>query len=183
MGNTKYSKRTPAKFKPYIQLAHENGIHDAVLVTTLNVFTAPWVRMKCQFGCAFYGDHLCCPPYTPTPDEMRNILDSYTNALLLHVHWEKGYKMVNRFNDVVVDLERTIFLDGYYKAWSLGSGPCDRCELCNLSSGCINADKARPSMESCGIDVFKTAREHGLPISVVRDHNQERDIYGLVLVE
>jgi hypothetical protein len=38
-------------------------------------------------------------------------------------------------------------------------------------------------MESCGIDVFKTAREHSLPISVVRDHKQERDIYGLVLIE
>jgi hypothetical protein len=38
-------------------------------------------------------------------------------------------------------------------------------------------------MESCGIDVFKTAREHGLPINVVRNHNQERDLYGLVLIE
>jgi hypothetical protein len=38
-------------------------------------------------------------------------------------------------------------------------------------------------MESCGIDVYKTARESGLPIKVVKDHSQARDIYGLVLVE
>jgi predicted metal-binding protein len=114
---------------------------------------------------------------------MRKILDSYTHGLLLHVHWTKSYTMVNRFNDTIVDLERAIFLDGYYKAWALGSGPCNRCKKCNVSGGCLNADKARPSMESCGIDVFKTAQEHGLPLNVVRNHNQERDLYGLVLIE
>jgi hypothetical protein len=38
-------------------------------------------------------------------------------------------------------------------------------------------------MEACGIDVFATVREHGLPISVVRNRNEERNIFGLVLVE
>ena len=88
--------------------------------------------MKCQFGCAGYGKTLCCPPHTPTPEEMRRILDSYSHALLLHLHWTKDYKTVNNFNETLVDLERVIFLDGYYKAWALGSGPCDRCEKCNV---------------------------------------------------
>jgi predicted metal-binding protein len=183
MGGIKKSPKTPAKFQSYIKLALDNDITDAVVVKTSEVFTAPWVRMKCQFGCAGYGETLCCPPHTPTPDEMRKILDSYTHGLLLHIHWTKNYKAVHRFNDTIVDLERIIFLDGYYKAWSLGSGPCDRCKECNLSGGCLNADKARPSMESCGIDVFKTATTLGLPIRVVKDHKQERDIYGLVLIE
>jgi predicted metal-binding protein len=183
MGGAKKSLKNAAIYEPYIQLAHDNGIHDAIAIQTSEVFTAPWVRMKCQFGCAGYGKTLCCPPHTPTPDEMRKILDSYTHALLLHIHWNKDYKMVSRFNETIVDLERTIFLDGYYKAWAVGSGPCDRCAECNLLDGCRNTDKARPSMESCGIDVFKTAREHGLPIHVVRSHSQERDIYGLVLIE
>jgi predicted metal-binding protein len=183
MGGAKTSLKNAVKYEPYIQLAHDNGIHDAMAIRTSEVFTAPWVRMKCQFGCAGYGKTLCCPPHTPTPDEMRKILDSYIHALLLHIHWKKDYKKVSRFNDTIVDLERTIFLDGYYKAWAVGSGPCDRCTECNLFDGCRNTDKARPSMESCGIDVFKTAREHGLPIHVVRSHSQERDIYGLVLIE
>jgi hypothetical protein len=38
-------------------------------------------------------------------------------------------------------------------------------------------------MESCGIDVYKTAKQSGLPIQVVRNHSQDRDIYGLILVE
>jgi predicted metal-binding protein len=183
MISAKPSQKPSAKFLPYVQLAHDQGITDAVIIKTSEVFTAPWVRMKCQFGCAGYGETLCCPPHTPTPDEMRKILDSYTHGLLLHIHWEKGYKRVNRFNDIVVDLERIIFLDGYYKAWALGSGPCDRCDKCNIPGGCLHAEKARPSMEGCGIDVFKTATEHGLPIHVVRNHSDERDIYGLILIE
>ncbi len=91
--------------------------------------------------------------------------------------------MVDEFNDVVVDLERAMFLDGFYKAFAMGSGPCRRCEECNMVGGCLHADRTRPAMEACGIDVFATAREHGLPISVVRDHKQERDIFGLILID
>jgi predicted metal-binding protein len=183
MGRAKASDMATVKFAPYIKSAHDHGIHDAIAIKASEVYTAPWVRMKCQFGCPGYGETLCCPPYTPTPDEMRKILDSYTYCLLLHLHWTKDYKTVNKFNETMVDLERVIFLDGYYKAWSLGSGPCDRCKQCNVSGTCLHADRARPSMEGCGIDVFKTAGEKGLQINVVRNHKEERNMYGLILIE
>jgi predicted metal-binding protein len=130
-----------------------------------------------------YGTSLCCPPYTPTPEQMRKILDSYRYGILLHRHIRKGYKYADGFNEIMVNLERTIFLDDYYKAWSVGSGPCTLCKECNVSGPCLHQDKARPSMESCGISVFRTARENGLPITVVRDYSQDRDIYGLILVD
>jgi hypothetical protein len=38
-------------------------------------------------------------------------------------------------------------------------------------------------MEACGIDVFKTARDNGFPIAVVKTYGEERNIYGLILVE
>ena len=183
MGRAKASDMATVKFAPYIKSAHDQGIHDAIVIKTFEVYTAPWVRMKCQFGCPGYGETLCGPPHTPSPDEMRKILDSYTNSILLHLHWTKDYKTVNNFNETVVDLERVIFLDGYYKAWALGSGPCDRCKQCNVSGTCLHADRARPSMEGCGIDVFKTAREQGLPINVVQNHKEERNLYGLILIE
>ena len=112
MRKAKASDTTKIKLAPYIKLALDNKITDAVIIKTSEVITAPWVRMKCQFGCAGYGKTLCCPPHTPTPEEMRRVLDSYSHALLLHLHWTKDYKMVNRFNDTIVVLERTIFLDG-----------------------------------------------------------------------
>jgi predicted metal-binding protein len=171
------------QLEPYLQMALEKEVTDAVVIDTSKIFTEAWVKMKCQFGCSMYGKGLCCPPRTPTPEEMRKILDSYRYGILLHRHIQKGYKYVNDFNDIIVDLERTIFLDGHYKAWAVGSGPCTRCKECSITGTCLHPEKARPSMESCGIDVYKTAKQSNLPIQVVKDHSQDRDIYGLILVE
>jgi len=171
------------KFARYCKIALDKSIDHALVVETSSVFTAPWVRIKCRFGCPGYGKRLCCPPFTPDYNETRIMLDSYRHAILLHRHWIKDYKALNDFNDIVVDLERTLFLDGYYKAFGMGSGPCKRCRICDTSTACRNPEKARPSMESCGIDVFRTARELGLPIRVLREQGEERDTYGIVLIE
>ena len=170
------------KFAPYMKIASERGVDHAVVVETSRVVTAPWVRMKCQFGCAGYGQSLCCPPRAPTPDEMRKILDSYAYGILLHRQIRKGGKALQRLSQTAVDLERVLFLDGYYKAWTLGSGPCGRCKTCNMEA-CLHPDKARPSMEACGIDVYATARTYDLPIQVVREHTETQNFYALVLVE
>ncbi|HOE17244.1 MAG TPA: DUF2284 domain-containing protein [Syntrophorhabdaceae bacterium] len=171
------------KYDRYVALALEKGADDALIVDTAKIFTAPWVRMKCRFGCLYYGQKLCCPPRTPDHNETRLFLDSYKYALLCHKHWIKDYKVVDTFNSAIVDLETAIFLDGYYKALGLGMGPCTLCKACDAGGTCRNPERARPAMEACGIDVFQTARAHGLPIRVVRTHREERDIYGIVLIE
>ena len=170
------------KFASYRKLAEGKGIDYAVVVETSRVVTAPWVRMKCQFGCAGYSESLCCPPRTPTPDEMRTILDSYVFGILLHRQIRTGGKAVVRLSETAVDVERALFLDGYYKAWALGSGPCGRCKTCNMKT-CLHPDRARPSMEACGIDVYATARAYDLPIQVVRERTEVRNFYALVLIE
>ena len=82
----------------------------------------------------------------------------------------------------VVALEREVFLAGYYKALAFGAGPCNLCKSCP-EEGCKHPDKARPSMEACGIDVFSTARNNGYPIEVVVDESSEQNYYGLLLIE
>jgi predicted metal-binding protein len=171
------------RLKPFTEKALEAGVDNVLAIRPSAVVTAPWVPMKCQFGCGGYGRSLCCPPFTPTPEKTREILDSYSMAILLHQHWTKGYGVVNHFNETLVELERLVFLAGFYKAWALGSGPCLRCRDCDTTMPCAHPEKARPSMEACGIDVFKTARDHHLSIRVVTDHEAERDIFGLILVE
>lgn len=175
--------QAPEKLKSYAAAALKKGITDALVIRASTVVTAPWVRTKCQFGCGLYGKGLCCPPRTPTPEQTRVLLDSYTWAILLHLHWDKDYKTVDGFNDILARLERTIFLDGFNKAFAMGCGPCRKCAKCNVAGECLHPDEARPAMEACGIDVFSTARAHGLPIHVVKNHSEERDVYGLVLVE
>jgi len=65
----------------------------------------------------------------------------------------------------------------------MGSGPCRLCKTCDTTEACEHGDDARPSMEACGIDVFMTARANGFPIEVVRSHEEERNCYGVILVE
>jgi predicted metal-binding protein len=101
---------------------------------------------------------------------------------LVHRRLPKGER-AKVFNETIVKLEIKLFLDGYYKAWSMGSGPCRLCKECDLTTECKHGLEARPSMEACGIDVFKTARDNGFPIEVVRTREDERNIFGLILVE
>jgi predicted metal-binding protein len=53
----------------------------------------------------------------------------------------------------------------------------------DVTTPCKHGFEARPSMESCSIDVFKTARDNGFPVEVVKTHQEERNIFGLILVE
>lgn len=154
----------------------------AKVVDPRSVVTAEWVRMKCQFGCAHYGKSLCCPPHSPTPEVTRRVLDSYEKAILLHQRLNTGHDRT-QFNGVLVRLEIEAFLDGHYKAWSMTSGPCRLCKECNVSGLCQHGYEARPSMEACGIDVFKTARDNGFPIEVVRTREEPKNVYGLILVQ
>lgn len=166
----------------YCKRAMEMGIDRAKVIDPRSVVTAEWVRMKCQFGCTGFGIRLCCPPHTPAPDITRKVVDSYKKAILLHRSLKKDEK-TKVFNESIVRLEIEVFLEGYYKALSMGSGPCRLCKECETTRPCKHGDVARPSMEACGIDVFKTARENGFPIDVLKSAEEARNCFGLILVD
>jgi predicted metal-binding protein len=158
--------------------AGKTGVRAVKMISPGDVATAPWVRLKCQFGCDGYAQCLVCPPFTPTPEQMREVLDAYRRAILIHFE---------RYADVkstIVELERYIFLRGAWKALGLGAGPCYLCKSCPTRQGkCRHAEQARPAMEACGIDVFTTVRSAGLPIEVISDARACPNYYGLVLVD
>jgi predicted metal-binding protein len=109
---------------------------------------------------------------------MRGVLDDYHRAVLLHCRPDANVKAI------AAELEREIFLAGHWKAFGLGAGPCYFCKQCPVEEKqCRHADRARPSMEACGIDVFSTVRKAGFPIEVVRTTRQCPNYYGLILVD
>jgi predicted metal-binding protein len=174
-GTEQRSRRLPRAIT-YVAAARKLGALDARIVTPGHVFTAAWVRLKCQFGCDGYGRALTCPPHSPSPEETRRVLDEYKRLLIVHcARWTE-------VDPLVLALERQMFFDGHYKAFAWGSGPCRLCRTCRLE-GCVHADRARPSMEAAGIDVFRTARGAGFPIVVVRTREETADYFGLVAVE
>lgn len=156
----------------------KSGVKDARVISGKDVETAAWVRLKCQFGCGCYGQCLVCPPFTPSPEQMRKVLDAYNRAILIHCEPEADVKAI------VADLERDIFLRGAWKAFALGAGPCYFCKECNVEEEqCRYPERARPSMEACGIDVFSSVRKAGFPIEVLRTTRQCPNYYGLILVD
>ena len=161
----------------YATRARELGAEGARLIRPRDVVCAEWVRLKCQYGCDGYGSCYTCPPHAPTPERTRRILDEYRHLLLVHC---KRWHSVSR---LVVKLEREIFLDDHPRAFAWGAGPCSLCRSCDTSAPCQHADRARPSMEACGIDVFSTARRAGFPIHVVRHANDDWDRFGLIGID
>ena len=129
------------------------------------VVAAEWVRMKCSFGCDEAGVRKTCPPNLPPVTVTQRLLSEYRHGVLLEVGpivgGENSDPESRRLNDAALALERDLFLAGHHKAWMMGAGPCDLCESCAKGKECPTPEKARPSMEGCGIDVFATVRNAG----------------------
>ncbi len=173
---TKSRRRLPHP-SVFLKRALELGVCEARVVEASSIATAPWVRLKCRFGCGGYGKSLCCPPHTPTPQEMREVLDCYSTAIFF-----EAKKLAP--TEIARQLEREAFLSGHYKALGLGAGPCFLCKgACALSRGCRHPKEARPCLEACGIDVFKTARSNGFEIEVVRTRDDVTHFFGAVLLD
>jgi len=171
----KETRSTGSTMLKYVKRAKELGAKDAKVIHVKTIVAAEWVRLKCKFGCDGYGQSLTCPPNSPTPDETRRALGYYKYALLVRTDGTTDTR------DIILPLEREIFLDGHFKAFGMAAGPCDLCTNC--AKTCRHQDKTRPAMEACGIDVYTTVRSNGFPINVVKDHGCVENYYGLVLIE
>lgn len=174
--------------KKYCSVAVEAGATHAKQIHPSSVVTAPWVRLKCQFGCPGYGRGLCCPPLTPTSEQTRAILDCYQRAILFHVEipdMVQKTKDYENYLDALVQLEGEMFKDQYYRAFLFVAGPCRQCKKCGALEGkpCASPGRARPSMESCGIDVYQTARNNGFSIQTLREKTDTNNRYCLMMVD
>ncbi|MGD0950979.1 MAG: DUF2284 domain-containing protein [Methanotrichaceae archaeon] len=191
-------------------LSNLRSIHqDIKPISTDMIVVADWVRFKCRYGCRAYGKHLCCPPYAPTPEEMRRVVSEYKTAILARFETLPGpgtdpththhYLMnsVTHLHKTVYHLEIKAFLSGYYKALGFYAMPCALCETCvaeeKLEKGeevslldttkCKHKDIMRPSMEACGVDVFKTLENAGYSPRVLKSYSEQVVLFGMVLLE
>jgi predicted metal-binding protein len=170
------------------ETARKLGAIEVRLIKSEEIVVRDWVRLKCMFGCDGFGKRLTCPPYSPTPEELRKVLKEYQWAVLFK--FEKD--VVKEASDLVrhqrelhhfvVQMEKEAFLKGYYSAFGFGAGACPNCESeCSLS-GCIHPDLARPSMEGCGVDVFATVSRAGFAPRVAKKRNEKPTFYALLLL-
>ncbi len=170
----------------YIDRALTMRVTKAKIIDVSSVVVGYWVRLKCQFGCGSYNTRLTCPPYSPTPEYTKKMLAEYSKGLLIQIEdiqAKKERKIRIKIEKIVADLEREIFLDGYYKAFGMAAGPCRLCRTCDTTQDCKYPERARPSMEACGIDVYQTARNNGLTLEVVTSEEACCSLVSLILIE
>jgi predicted metal-binding protein len=156
------------------------------------ILIAEWVHLKCRYGCKHYNTNWCCPPATPSPDTVRGILKDYSLALLLvglkkvpdfYRNNRRKRAMQVRCWKGTVSLERILFLEGYYKSFSLVGENCALCKTCAYPEDCKFPQEKRPSVESFSIDVIGTLKNLG-QTAVVNGHiGDEFNYYGIILVE
>lgn len=152
------------------------GCINAKVVFTNTLALARWTRLQCQYGCSHYGKCLTCPPFSPTLDEMSFILMDYRQALMVQTN--EG----NQVLEVVVALEEGLKRKGFRKAFGLTAMPCDLCEVCTIDTVCQNPDKARPTIQACGIDVAQTVFNNGWDLGQKKPNCSGEYSVGLVLI-
>ncbi|MGO9020596.1 MAG: DUF2284 domain-containing protein [Syntrophobacteraceae bacterium] len=159
-------------------LAKRSGFSFARIIKAGEIAIENWVRLKCRFGCPRYGRSLCCPPASPDEKEMVAVISGYRQALLV-----QGTPPSHLFHEQLLALERAVFLAGYAEALAFGAGPCPVCPSCPDDGSCRFPEKARPSLEACGVDVYRTAHNAGLSLSPVQHPQGYVKYVGLVLFD
>ncbi|MEO0085263.1 MAG: DUF2284 domain-containing protein [candidate division WOR-3 bacterium] len=172
-----------AGLRKFVRMALDGGASEAKIIPTGNVVTAEWVRLKCQFGCSGFSKRHTCPPRTPTPETTRRIVLEYRKALIYTYSRPLTLAVRRRMARLLVAIERAAFLAGLYKAFGMGAGSCRFCSRCDTSKLCRFPELARPSMESCGIDVYATCRNSGIELEVVTRRDRNAKYVSLVLLE
>lgn len=159
------------------QKALSLGFFEAEAIDTASISIEAWVKAKCTYGCMFYGKKWSCPPNSMSADEFRELLGCYSKAIVV-----AGQPPLQDFQRKLLDLEAAAFLNGSKKALVFSGGPCTWCESCDVAQ-CRFPEKRRPSLESCGCDVFALAESCGISVQPIKSSADFVQYIGLLLVE
>ena len=174
--NVKKIPKSPRSNEDIIQEALDLGCTKAKVVLTQTISMAYWVKLHCQFGCSQYAKLLTCPPCTPDADEMSEIIREYEKALLINTAPNANVQ------EIVVNLENSFKKKGYFKAFALGAQPCGLCDPCTITTFCQYPEKARPTLQACGIDVKTTVQKNGWNDLAQNEPCSEFHTIGMVLL-
>ena len=172
-----------------LQAALNAGAYKAALISADQVALSASFRDVCrQNQCGLYGKCWVCPPDCGEIDEMMRAVRGYSRALLyqtvgtledsfdvegMHEAKRNHAQMSQKLQSALLSLGERDFLH-------LSVGGCGLCEVCTKPDGkpCRHPDRALASMESCGIDVYNTAKD--TPLKYINGQNTVT-YFGLVL--
>ncbi len=166
------------KFEKYVGLAKSLKAINARIISSQDICFDIRAILKCRWGCEdFFQSSIRCGTRDTTYQERVEIVKSYNNILFVHSH------DAQELSAAVLEIERAAFLDGYYFACAIRA--CSLCKVCVAQKGkpCPTPEKVRPCDQSFGIDVYRTARNLGLPCDVLQSKADIQNRYGFVLLD
>jgi predicted metal-binding protein len=112
----------------YIQLAKELHMIDATIISPKQISFDIRAILKCRWGCEdFSQGNIRCDHRGTTYPERVEMVKRYKHILIVHSHDAR------ELSKVVLEIERTAFLDGYYFAFAIRT--CNLCETCSIKQG------------------------------------------------
>jgi predicted metal-binding protein len=167
-----------SEFDKYIQIARELQMANAKIISSDDIYFDIRAILKCRWGCEdFFNQTIKCSTRNTSFQERTEMIKAYKYILLVHSHDAR------ELSKAVLEIERIAFLDGHYLSFAIRQ--CHLCKSCAVDQGkaCPTPEKVRPCDQSFGIDVYRTARDQGLPCNVLQDKGDVQNRYGFVLIE
>jgi len=153
--NVKFLPENTRMNQEMIQKSINLGCTKAKVISTKTISIAHWMKLQCQYGCSRYGSLLTCPPFTPDAEEMAEVIPEYDTALLINASPD------THISQIGIHLEKYLKAKGFNRAFALFAQPCNLCTPCTITTNCQYPDKARPTLQACGIDVNETIHNNG----------------------
>lgn len=191
-----------------VALAKRLGATNAKAIRAEDIVVDERVRLKCAVPlCDNYNRHLLCPPNLMTVEEFRKVVSAYRAAIIIQLEADYdstdksssrlsgqlqrqleartgGEKWEKRLHSIVAEVEAAAFKSGFYLAAGLIGSECVLCPECvgkDAGHACRHPFRARPSMQAMGIDVIRTCKNAGMPVTLSSTANVKWT--GLVLLE
>lgn len=146
-------------------------VWEHAMISPSDITFSEHVRGACEANyCGRYGKSWTCPPGVGKWQELRDHFQSYQNAFVFTTKhqledsfdvegMDEGRVQHDRVDKALLDL-----LSDETQPYELaGAGSCGICKTCTYPDApCRFPDRARRSMEACGIDVVTLARDCGI---------------------
>jgi len=170
------------------KLLEEHGFEDYRFIDAQEIVVRQWVRSMCIHSCPDYGQRAVCPPNMPDIEECERFFSEYDHALIIRFemaahHRGEDASMFFEIDEALLELEKKLFYEGYPKALLLPATVCYRCDDCmRTPTACRHKEKARPTPEALGVDLFTTVKKVGYPLHVIKDEDDTMNRYAILMV-
>lgn len=146
-------------------------IHESACLLPRDIPFSAEVRKMCEANrCGMYGKCWTCPPGVGNWEELRDRYSAYETAFVFStchaledsfdIEGMQAAGAAHKHLDEVIAAGMRGFAGQYVH---LGAGGCTICKVCTYPDApCRFPERARQSMEACGIDVVTLSRQVGI---------------------